>query len=380
MVISKTKTSTMKLYLLLLFLFVNGIFSAQLSDSLRLNDIRVLTSHNSYKKKPDPKVLHFLSRFKKKLSDDLDPKQLDYGHLMLTEQLDSFQIRGFELDVNYDPKGGHFKKRRVNLFVKGLSQRISDSLYEKPGFKLLHIADVDYETNYVTFQQALNEIQSWSLQNPMHTPIFINIEIKKENPGNYSKMLNFLGFKKAIPFDEKAYSLLDEEILQVFQMQQLITPKELKGHYNSIKEKLTSEGWPLLDYCLGKIIFILDCETDDFYINAIDRNEDRPMFVYGKPDAKSTAFVVINDPVNREKEIQMLSDFYIVRTRTDAGTIEARNNDYSRFNAAIVSNAQIITTDYYKADSQLSDFYISLNKFQTIIYESFFLRNNLILN
>ena len=32
-------------------------------DSIRLNDIRIVASHNSYKKKPHPKVLKFLSKF-----------------------------------------------------------------------------------------------------------------------------------------------------------------------------------------------------------------------------------------------------------------------------------------------------------------------------
>jgi len=38
---------------------------------------------------------------------------------------------------------------------------------------------------------------------------------------------------------------------------------------------------------------------------------------------------------------------YIVRTRADAGTIEARKGDSSRREAAFASGAQIITTDFY---------------------------------
>jgi hypothetical protein len=37
----------------------------------------------------------------------------------------------------------------------------------------------------------------------------------------------------------------------------------------------------------------------------------------------------------------------MVRTRADADTKEARNNDYNRFEKAKASGAQIITTDYY---------------------------------
>ncbi|WP_340696702.1 Ca2+-dependent phosphoinositide-specific phospholipase C [Flavobacterium ginsengisoli] len=38
---------------------------------------------------------------------------------------------------------------------------------------------------------------------------------------------------------------------------------------------------------------------------------------------------------------------YIIRTRADSDTKEARANDYSHFEAAKKSGAQIITTDYY---------------------------------
>ncbi|MBO6201037.1 MAG: hypothetical protein J6N74_05400, partial [Chryseobacterium sp.] len=38
---------------------------------------------------------------------------------------------------------------------------------------------------------------------------------------------------------------------------------------------------------------------------------------------------------------------YIIRTRADADTMEARSEDYSRFEKAKESGAQIITTDYY---------------------------------
>jgi hypothetical protein len=42
--------------------------------------------------------------------------------------------------------------------------------------------------------------------------------------------------------------------------------------------------------------------------------------------------------------------------------LEARKNDYSRFNAALKSNAQIISTDYYKADPAIGKFVIKLGE------------------
>jgi hypothetical protein len=51
-----------------------------------------------------------------------------------------------------------------------------------------------------------------------------------------------------------------------------------------------------------------------------------------------------------------------VRTRSDAGTLEARANDYTRLRSAWKSGAQIISTDYYRPDQSLSDFYIQLDR------------------
>lgn len=41
---------------------------------------------------------------------------------------------------------------------------------------------------------------------------------------------------------------------------------------------------------------------------------------------------------------------FIVRTRADGDTEEARTGDYTKMNAAFESGAQIISTDYYRPD------------------------------
>jgi hypothetical protein len=327
-----------------------------------LNEVRFLTSHNSYKKKPDPRVVKFLKKFKKQLSGEMDPIQLDYGHELLSVQLNEYGIRGFELDVNYDPKGGHFKKRRVNFFIGGLKQRSKDSLLREPGFKILHIADVDYESNYTTFKQAITEVRDWSLTNPGHTPIFINIEMKKSNPGDYSKALRFLGFKKAVKLDSAALYALDWEIQEAFaNTNHLYTPRHMKGDHVTVQDRLEKKGWPDLNDACGKVFFILDGDIDNAYVRSLDRGEDRPMFVYGQLGQPSTAFVIMNDPIGNEELIEKTADNYMVRTRSDAGTLEARSNDYTRWESALRSGAQIISTDYYRPDPEISDFFIQFD-------------------
>lgn len=343
-------------------LFFIGFFAfpfAQSDNSLPLNQFRILASHNSYKKKPNPKVIRFLTKFKKQLGASNDPIQIDYGHLPLPQQFDDYGIQGIEIDVNYDPKGGHYKKRKVNAFICGLRQRIKGDVMKKPGFKVLHIADVDYETNYLTFKDVLLELKSWSEKHPNHAPIFVNIEAKSEHPGNESKFLKRIGFKKALPFSRAAYDDLDKEIYAVLSPDKILKPLDLKGTFQSIRERLLQTGWPTKSECLGKFVFILEGNHDEIYLaNGLQH----PMFVYGNPGDENTAFVVKNEPVGYEDEIQKLTQTYIVRTRSDAGTLEARSNDYTRYNAAIKSGAQIISTDYYKADPIIGTFQVILPK------------------
>jgi hypothetical protein len=146
----------------------------------------------------------------------------------------------------------------------------------------------------------------------------------------------------------------------VFGREKLLTPGDLRSEYASINERLNRIGWPYLNDCLGKIIFILQGNNDMFYKQSIDRKEERVMFVYSEPGEINTAFVIRNSSQGIENEISDLAKKFIVRTRTDAGTHQARANDYSDYHSVLKSNAQIISTDYYKADLRWSSYEIKL--------------------
>jgi len=63
--------------------------------------------------------------------------------------------------------------------------------------------------------------------------------------------------------------------------------------------------------------------------------------------------VILNNPIADMTEIQQtVAQGFIVRTRCDSDTKEARTGDYSNMNAAFASGAQILSTDYYKADER----------------------------
>ena len=336
-------------------IFIVGNAYVQLPiDSIPINQIRIIASHNSYKKKPHPKVLRFLKKFQNKLGDQNNPDFIDYGHLPFSEQFDNYGIRGIELDVNYDPKGGQYKRRRVNLFLFGQRQRLKGKALKKPGFKILHISDVDFETNYLTLKSALEALKSWSDLHPDHFPIYINLEAKGSHPADESKALKRLGFKKCIPFDRRAFLDLEQEISATLSPDQIFKPSDFKKSYSSLQERVLAEGWPLLEEVRGTFIFILEGNNKHLY-----RTFERPLFFqYGNQSDANTVFLLRNNPIASEREIRELNSEFIVRTRSDAGSVESRSNNYDTWNAALRSGAQIISTDYYKADERWSSYKI----------------------
>ena len=75
--------------------------------------------------------------------------------------------------------------------------------------------------------------------------------------------------------------------------------------------------------------------------------------------APEAAIFIINDPLRDESRIRdLVAMGFLVRTRADADTSEARSNDRRRFEAAKRSGAQIITTDYYIPDRSVDDRYM----------------------
>ena len=72
----------------------------QLTD-LKLNDIQVIGSHNSYKIAIEKPLMDYLLNLNPATSS------LEYEHISLSEQL-NLGLRGLELDVFHDPEGGFY--------------------------------------------------------------------------------------------------------------------------------------------------------------------------------------------------------------------------------------------------------------------------------
>ena len=78
-------------------------------------------------------------------------------------------------------------------------------------------------------------------------------------------------------------------------------------------------------------------------------------------EANHAAYFTINDPIQYQQLIQTtVSAGFIVRTRADANTIEARENTTSRREAALNSGAHYVSTDYYLPRSDFSEYSVNL--------------------
>lgn len=113
-----------------------------------------------------------------------------------------------------DPQGGAFSDRKINAYV-GLPVSSGIAALSIPGMKILHIKDVDYNTQFYTFKQALQAIKSWSQQHLNHLPLFINIETKSDSPADDS-LLATQGFLPAPNWDASSAEALEQELIDVF--------------------------------------------------------------------------------------------------------------------------------------------------------------------
>lgn len=325
-------------------------------NSLKINQIQIIATHNSYHKLTDPAVLRFL-RFMYAiglLPRDLDPKGIDYTKDSLSVQLGKYGVHGLEMDVWNDPEGGHFYYRHAKAYAWKRTASGIEAL-KQPGFKMLHIPDFDFISTNWTFKDGLDEIKRWSDANPEHLPVFINVETETDAPGNIAPQIP--GLVKAVPFDSLAAENLDREVKSVFgnNLDGVITPDRLRGNHKTLEEAALNGSWPTIAQARGKIIFIIDGDGNsaDVYRHGHPSLQDRAMFVYSPAGTPEAAFVICNDAQKQYQEIrELVKKGYIVRTRSDDGTTQARDGDYSDMNKAINSGAQIISTDYYKPDAR----------------------------
>lgn len=309
-----------------------------LDDTLRLDQIQVLGTHNSYHIEPQEPLFSLLVAFSEPLA-----QSFEYTHVPLAEQFSSQGIRQIELDVFADPQGGLYADRAGQRAATGDGASGVPAL-DEPGFKVLHVQDVDFGTTCFTFVECLENVRAWSAANPGHVPILILVEAKDDeipDPG--------LGFVTPLPIGAAEFDALDAEIRSVFGPEHLVTPDDVRGDHATLEEAVLEDGWPTLGEVRGRVLFALDNggAKRDAYIAGHPSLRGRVLFTSSMPGEPEAAFVKLNDPIGDGALIRdLVSRGFLVRTRADADTAQARTGDVTMREAALASGAQYVSTDY----------------------------------
>lgn len=332
--------------------------TVQLVEPVRMNHIQVIGSHNSFHLVPQPDLFAGIVAVSTELGRDIE-----YSHRTLTEQLEGFGIRQFELDVFADPDGGLYSNRASNAVV-GLAVESGEPALDEPGFKVMHTQDFDYETTCLTLVACLGEIEVWSTGNPNHLPVVVLIELKSlsvpEAAAEEGLELD-IDLPWAIPVETTAEVLraLDEEVRSVFSSERLLEPDDVRGDAATLADAVEGVGWPELASTRGQVVVVLNDAgiQRDLYIADTPVLEGRPMFTSSTPGAPDAAFIRFDDPTDSGLNAAAL-DGYLIRTRTDSPTIDARENDTTKRDTAFASGAHFLSTDYYEPSTLFESPYI----------------------
>lgn len=99
-----------------------------------------------------------------------------------------------------------------------------------------------------SFEDALKELQSWSLQNPTHDVCFLHLDLKET----------------CVEGDHKAFAReIDRQVKQYFHRNQLLTPQDIRGSHKNLATALKKEGWPSLKSLKGKFIVVMTGNDTD---------------------------------------------------------------------------------------------------------------------
>jgi hypothetical protein len=324
------------------------------NDSVRLNQIQVIGTHNSYHAGLAPSEA--------KLWEQKNPKlyqALEYRHRPLEEQLAS-GVRQIELDIYADSKGGRYAHPMGidAVAAAGLPedpQFDPDGLMNKPGFKVMHVQELDYRSTCQQLIACLKIVRAWSQAHKDHVPIFILLETKEsELPAEYHARV-------PEKFTKEVFDALDAEIRSVFKPDEMITPDQVRGKHATLEEAVLRNEWPTLATARGKVVFLMDQRpVGPVYLEGHPALRGRIIFTNAQPGQPDCAFTEENDG-SQETIAALVSKGYLVRTRTDADTKQARSNDSARREIALASGAQLLSTDYPQSEpSQWTPYFVAL--------------------
>jgi len=269
------------------------------AERLRLNQIQVVGTHNSYHLRPPAAMLKAAMSIRK------DAREWDYSRQPLDQQLDQ-GVRSFELDLHCSAQGWH----------------------------VLHVPTFDPGTTAPKFEDALKVIREWSEKHPRHVPISLLLELKEE------------GFQLSRAFrrpELEDLERLDADLRAVIGTERLLTPDDVRGDSATLWEAVSTSGWPELSAAAGKVFVILHESGPNrtAYLDKHPALDGRAMFVESDLAAPHSAVLIRNNPTDPEIPA-LVRQGYLVRTRVDSqGSVSP-----DRRERGLASGAQILTTDY----------------------------------
>jgi hypothetical protein len=269
-----------------------------LDGTLRLNQVQVLATHNSYHIQQDAPI-------------PASPTT-QYTHAPLDQQLETQGVRGFELDVVNAP----------------------DST-----FPVLHTPVIDATSNCTPLAQCLTVVSQWSRAHPGHVPIFILVEPKNDD-------IDFVIDPSLRRFDAAGLDQLDA-VVRSSLGRQLITPDSVRGGSQTLRDAVTGKGWPTLAKTRGKVLVALNTggEIRAAFLQGHESLQGRAMFVTAAEGSSAAAVLKMDEP-DEARIQQLVKQGFVVRTRADADLVEARNHDVTRRDIALRSGAEIVSTDF----------------------------------
>jgi hypothetical protein len=306
-----------------------------IDENLRLDQIQMVGTAESYKQRPSPAVMRLI-----RMGGKEHAQALDYGQPSLAAQLE----------------GGLLKNpAAASMAMDVLPDKYVDAM-KKPGFKTVHVLDVDYNSSCLTLTDCLKQVADWSNNHPRHLPIVIALSTNDARTP-------MPGATKPLDCDTDALDALEAEVRAAFPADHIITPDQVRGSHATLREAVTAHNWPKLGESRGKVMFVLNdtAEKVRAYQGSRKSLEGRALFVATDQASPAAAFISFPDP---RKDATRIADAvkrgFLVITKADANAREARSNDTSRRDAAFASGAQIVQTNFAAADKAIGPYRVSL--------------------
>jgi hypothetical protein len=306
---------------------------------VKINQIQVIGTHNSYHAGMASNETKLLQQKNPKLYE-----ALEYRHRPLDDQLTS-GVRQIELDIYADSAGGRYAHPMgIDAVAAAGLPKDPDfdpqGLMSKPGFKVMHVQELDYRSTCQQLIACLKIVRAWSQAHKSHVPIFILLETKQsELPPQYHA-------PAPEKFTSSTFDALDAEIRSVFKPNEMITPDQVRGKHATLEEAVLRNEWPTLAAARGKVVFLMDQRpVGPVYLEGHPALRGRVIFTNAEPGQPDCAFTEENDG-SQQEIAALVGKGYLVRTRTDADTKQARTNDTARREVALASGAQLLSTDY----------------------------------